>query len=167
AQNNPYSPTLKSSPLRLPEQMLRLPAPQNPKPNPPFQRRNPYPIKRVSPNQMQERREYHIGHKCSMPKLYLLEGMKFKEEEGEELEEEEACDKPNLVVLPVVQEAELLGISLHAIAGAPSPKTMTLDGKIGTCLVIVLIDTGSIHSFIDANVARRAKLPVEEGHLAV
>ncbi|KAA8531351.1 hypothetical protein F0562_006060 [Nyssa sinensis] len=58
--------------------------------------------------------------------------MEFKEEEEEEvMAEEEVADQPNSVVLPVVQQAELLGISLHAIAGAPSPKTMRLVGKIG------------------------------------
>ena len=60
-----------------------------------------------------------------------------------------------------------MGISLYAIVGAPSPKTMRLVGKIGECLVIVLIDTGSTYSFINVNVARRAKLQVEEGHLAI
>ena len=60
-----------------------------------------------------------------------------------------------------------MGISLHTIVGAPSPKTTRLVRKLGECSVIVLIDTGSTHGFIDVNVARRAKLPVEEGHLAV
>ncbi|KAA8549923.1 hypothetical protein F0562_001607 [Nyssa sinensis] len=188
AQNSPYTPSSKPTPLRLPGQnpiprlpapnpVLRLPAPQNPRPSPPFQRRNPYPIKRISPNQMQERREkglcyfcdekYHQGHKCSKPKLYLLEGMEFEGEGEEELEEEKTFKQPDTEIIPAVQQAEMLGISLHAIAGAPSPKTMRLVGKIGTCSVIVLIDTGSTHSFIDVNVARRAKLPMEEGHLAV
>lgn len=111
AQNSPYAPSFKPTPLRLPGQnpiprlpapnpVLRLPAPQNPRPNPPFQRRNPYSIKCISPNQMQERREkglcyfcdekYHQGHKCSRPKVYLLEGMEF---EGEE--EEETFNQPN------------------------------------------------------------------------
>jgi len=60
-----------------------------------------------------------------------------------------------------------LGISLHAIAGAPCPKTMRLVEKIGTCSIIVLINTGNTYSFIDVNVARKAKLPIEEGHFAV
>ena len=48
---------------------------------------------------MHERREkglcyfcdekYHPGHKCSMSKLYLLEGMEFEGEGEEKLEEEE------------------------------------------------------------------------------
>ncbi|KAA8515066.1 hypothetical protein F0562_018147 [Nyssa sinensis] len=101
------------------------------------------------------------------PKLYLLEGMEFEGEGEEELEEEETFQQPDTETIPVVQQAEMLGVSLHAIVGAPSPKTMRLVGKIGTCSVIVLIDIDSTHSFIDVNVARRAKLPVKEGHLAV
>ncbi|KAG2695854.1 hypothetical protein I3760_07G031900 [Carya illinoinensis] len=187
-QNNPYSPSLKPTPLRLlgqnsiprlpaPNPILRLPTFQNPRLNPPFQERNHYPIKRVSPNQMQERRDkelcyfcdekYHWGHKCSKPKLYLLERMEFEGGKRREFKEEETLNQLNTVALPTTQQAELLGISLHAIARAPSPKTLRLVGKIGTCLVIVLIDIGSTHSFIDVNVVRRAKLPVGEGHLAV
>jgi len=39
------------------------------------------------------------------------------------------------------QEAELLGISLHALAGALAPRTMRLMGKIGGHQVVILIDT--------------------------
>lgn len=100
-------------------------------------------------------------------KIILIRSMEFEGEAEEELEEEEAPNQPDVVVIPIAQQFEQLGISLHSIAGASSPKTMRLVGKIGTCLVIVLIDTSSIHSFIDMNVARKAKLPMEEGHLAV
>lgn len=93
--------------------------------------------------------------------------MEFDVEGKEDLEEEETFNQHDIETIPTVQQAELLGISLHAIAGALSPKTMRLVGKIGTCSVIVLIDTGSICSFINVNVPRRAKLPMEEGHLAV
>jgi hypothetical protein len=47
------------------------------------------PIRRISSNQMQERREkglyyycdgkYHIGHNCNRPKVYLLEGLEVEE----------------------------------------------------------------------------------------
>lgn len=84
-----------------------------------------------------------------MPKLYLLEGMDFKGGEEEELEKEETFNQPNTETTTVVQQVELLGIALHVIVGAPSTKTIRLVGKIGTCSVIVLIDTGSTHSFID------------------
>jgi hypothetical protein len=99
--------------------------------------------------------------------VYLLEGMEFKEEGEEELEEKETFNQSDTETIPAIQQADLLGISLHAIAGVPSPKTMRLVGKIRTCSIIVLINTGSTHSFIDVNMARKAKLPVKEGHLAV
>ena len=59
-------------------------------------------------------------------------------------------------------EGELLEISFHAIVGAPSPKTMRLMRSINNQAVVVLIDMGSTHSFLDPNVARRAKLPIHE-----
>ncbi|KAG7969461.1 hypothetical protein I3843_07G032400 [Carya illinoinensis] len=171
-QNNPYSPSLKSTPLRLlgqnsiprlpaPNPVLRLPTSQNPRLNPPFQQRNHYPIKCVSPKQMQERRDKELCYFCD-EKEWNLKG-----EKEEEFKEEKTLNQLNTMALPTTQQAELLGISLHAIARASSPKTLRLVGKIGTCLVIVLIDIGSTHSFIDVNVVRRAKLPVGEGHLAI
>ena len=122
---------------------------------------------------MQERREkglcyfcddrYQPGHKCNRPRLYVLEGMEFEEEEGEE----EMFSSENTEVLPGELQAELLGISLHAIAGAPSPKTMRIIGKIGNSTVIVLIDTGSTHSFVDVKVARREKMQVVGSRMVV
>ena len=126
---------------------------------------------------MHERRErglcyfcddkYQTVHKCSRLKLYLLEGMEFEREGEEKLEEEEVLNPHDTKAMHAIQQIELLGISLHAIAGAPYPKTMRLVGKIGTSSVIGLNDNGSTHSFIDVNVAKKAKLPVEEGHLVV
>lgn len=60
------------------------------------------------------------------------------------------------------QEAELLGISWHALAGVVAPRTMRVMGKIGEQLVVVLIDTGSTHSFVDQDLARRIRLPAEK-----
>ncbi|KAL9399299.1 hypothetical protein Peur_008260 [Populus x canadensis] len=93
--------------------------------------------------------------------------MEFKEEGEEELEEKETFNQPNTETILAIQQADLLGISLHAIAGAPSPKIVRLVGKIGTCSIIVLINIGNTHCFIDVNVVRKEKLLVEEGHLAV
>lgn len=68
AQNSSHSASFKPSHLRLPTQnptlrllapnpVPRLPAPPTLRPNPPFHKKTPYPIKRISPNQTQERRE--------------------------------------------------------------------------------------------------------------
>jgi hypothetical protein len=55
-----------------------------------------------------------------------------------------------------------LGISLHAIAGSPAPKTMRMMGRLNNQFAVVLIDTGSTNNFVDPDVARRAKLPIQE-----
>jgi hypothetical protein len=60
------------------------------------------------------------------------------------------------------KEAELLGISLYALAGAVAPQTMRLEGKIGVQQVVILIDTDSTHGFVDQQLAKRLHLPVEE-----
>lgn len=104
-------------------------------------------------------KKYHPGHKCNRPKLYLLGvdiggGLEETEEEIEELDQQ-------------IQTAELLVISLHALAGVSSPKTMRLEGTIGRHSVIILIDTSNMYSFLDQNVARNMNLLVEASHLAV
>jgi hypothetical protein len=86
---------------------------------------------------MQERREKGIcynsdekfqpGHRCSRPRLFLLEGVEL--EEPEEIRVEEIIQEEETEVGS--QEAELLGISLHSLAGAISPKKMRVLGKIG------------------------------------
>ncbi|XP_035543610.1 uncharacterized protein LOC118347690 [Juglans regia] len=181
SQNSPHPNTHKPAPLRLlgPNPIPRLPAPPPPdsQPNPNVPKRYHFPIKRLNPSQMQERRDkglcyncdqkYQIGHRCNWPKLYLLEVLELGGGDYEEEEGEETYAQGDMGVDPTTQQAELLVISLHAIAGAPSPKTMRLVGKIGKNPVTVLIDTGSTHSFIDMNVARKIRLPVEESHLAV
>jgi hypothetical protein len=84
------------------------------------------------------------------------------------LEEEGALVVQGEPLQEEVEEGELLGISLHALAGSSAPRTMRLIGKVGSQEVIVLIDTGSTHSFVDPNVARKAYLSADgEGQLTV
>lgn len=135
-----------------------------------FNTRPTIPMRRISPTQTQERREkglcyfcedkYQPGHRCNKPRLYLLEGVELEGKEGV-VEEEEAI--PEDEVECEVTEGELLSISSHAIAGAPAPKTIQLFGKIAGKSVIILIDTGSTHSFVDLHVAKKAQLPTHEG----
>ncbi len=84
----------------------------------------------------------------------MLEGVELGEPEEirvEEVEpEEESEGEP--------QGAELLGISMHALAGALAPRTMRLMGRILGQQVVILIETGSTHSFVDQNLAKRLQL---------
>jgi len=56
-----------------------------------------------------------------------------------------------------VKEPEL---SLHAVDGGSSPKTIKLLGQINRKPVSIFLDTGSTHNFIDPKMVHRAGLQV-------
>lgn len=51
-------------------------------------------------------------------------------------------------------------ISLHAITGSPNLRTMRLWGMIKCQGIIILIDSGSSHNFLDALIASKMALEV-------
>ena len=59
-----------------------------------------------------------------------------------------------------VNEQPELEISLHALTGWTSPKTMRLEAKIGNVVAAVLIDSGSTYNFISEKMANLLRLPV-------
>jgi len=77
------------------------------------------------------------GHVCSTPKLFLLEAVE-KEEESPGKTPEPAEEDPGDFFLEEFPE-----ISLNAITGMPSPKTMRLIGIVRYGKAIILIDSGS------------------------
>lgn len=105
------------------------------------------PVQKVTQAQMEEKRrkglcsscdaKWSRGLVCEEPKLFLIEGI---EEEMEEdpasvvVEEVLGCED-NLIAKPE--------ISLNAITGTPTPKTMRLLGVLKNQQVIILIDSGS------------------------
>ncbi|KAG6715674.1 hypothetical protein I3842_04G006200 [Carya illinoinensis] len=136
-----YNPKpINSAPvLKLPAPLPRLEPMPPPNPNN-LPRRKIFPIKRISPAQMEEMKsrglcyycdeKFHVGYKCSRPKLFLLKGLENEDKEKGE-------DEGSLTVIqnegPVVKDkevGELLGISLHALVGSLSPKTMRVEGSI-------------------------------------
>ncbi|KAJ0040440.1 hypothetical protein Pint_28753 [Pistacia integerrima] len=109
-----------------------------------------------------------LGTQRSKPRIFLLEGLEEAiEEEAESSEGKLALIQSEEPTREGEELRELLGISLHAMAGLLAPKTMTIEGFINNQKVLILIDTRSTHSFMDPYIARRAKLPVGESHLTV
>jgi hypothetical protein len=84
---------------------------------------------------------------CIVPKLFLIEAVqKEKEEEGNP-------------VAPAEEDSgeffleEFSEVSLNAITGTPSLKTMQIIGAIHFHRVVVLIDSESTHNFVDTKLA--------------
>ncbi|WJZ85545.1 hypothetical protein VitviT2T_005072 [Vitis vinifera] len=89
--------------------------------------------------------KFALGHRCK--KLFLIEGCWPEEDSGDgigDIEEKEDNDE--------------LEISLHAMAGSPAPQTMQIHGVINQQSLIVLIDSGSTHNFIEERLAEKLGL---------
>lgn len=77
-------------------------------------------------------------HACKNPHIYLLQINKEVSDEEEELPIDEKEEKPQLETLP--NSKEELEISLAAIAGTPTVRTMRLVGSILGEQVVILVD---------------------------
>lgn len=95
--------------------------------------------------------KYTPGHQCKK-QLLLLEG-------GEEEEEEE------MEVIADVHEEDNGAISLHAIKGVASSKIIKVEGRAQEGTLMVLIDKGSTHSFIDEGTTKKMKYPLANTQL--
>ncbi|KAF5443243.1 hypothetical protein F2P56_035816, partial [Juglans regia] len=128
----------------------------------------PTPMRRVFSSQMDEKRKkglcfhceekWHLGHVCKTPKIYLLQPV---EQVGDDKGEEVFYDTTDLTDTPpptTTQEGPI--ITLNALTGTPSPKTMRLYGHIGAASVLILVDTGSTHNFLDPSIVKKTKLQV-------
>jgi hypothetical protein len=89
------------------------------------------------------------GHVCAAPKFFLIEEVETLEDGNmvRELEDGEMEETPE--------------ISLIAITGTPNPRTMKLVGVLKNQQVVVLIDSGSAHNFVDAHLAKLLGLQVQ------
>ncbi|XP_060210958.1 uncharacterized protein LOC132637972 [Lycium barbarum] len=146
-QTNPKPPTLPT-----PNQPLRLTYPT----------KKPNPRAALKPNNLETLRtqglcykcheKYFPGHQCKPKTLHAMEGV-----EGEpEPKVEEFVDVPETLEEPVEEQAE---ISINAILGlsnTSSPhKAFKIMGFVKKIPIIVPIDTGSTHSFVDLIVLKK------------
>ena len=56
-------------------------------------------------------------------------------------------------------------ITLYALVGSPTPGTMRVKGRIKSISLVVLMDSGSTHNFIDASVIPDLHIPVNESQI--
>jgi hypothetical protein len=112
---------------------------------------------------MRERREkglcyycddkYSQSHVCKTPRIFLIQGMEW---------EQDMADNSVCIEEEGIEElgVNLPEISLHAISGTPTPHTMRVVGFIRGQMVVILIDSGSTHNFLDPSIVKKTQLSI-------
>ena len=99
--------------------------------------------------------------------MFLLEGFPLANEPSSQAKLLELED--NEVEVQVEQElgnnALEVEITLYALVGSPSPKTMRVRSKIKELGLVSLIDSGSTHNFLDLFVVLTLKLQIETSQM--
>ena len=112
--------------------------------------------------------KFQPGHHCKSTKIFLLEGLYPFQGPSSNVQ----LIKLNDIDMPLSLESDLLHfesveskpkiakaeITLYALLGSPSPGTMRIKGKINGHWVVILIDTGSTHNFLDAAIISKLQL---------
>ncbi|KAI5338356.1 hypothetical protein L3X38_017627 [Prunus dulcis] len=122
--------------------------------------RKDMPIKKLTREEIQYKRQNHLcfycdekfvrGHKCARKQILLLD-MGYNSSEEEEIVHE-------LQQIEQVDERNACCITACALYGTPAPiaiKTMKLTAVIKNCPVVVLLDSGSSHNFIDIGMVKK------------
>jgi hypothetical protein len=94
--------------------------------------------------------KYSRGHNRFCRRLFFVEGVEI-----DDTTDADAAAKAD----PGATEAPVF--SLHAVAGVAIGNTMQVCVLVGTTPLIALLDTGSTHSFIAEEAARRTGLPIQ------
>ncbi|XP_062173762.1 uncharacterized protein LOC133879249 [Alnus glutinosa] len=121
------------------------------------------PTQRISRAQMRERREkglcyycddkYSQSHVCKTLRIFLIQGMEW---------EQDMADNSVCIEEEGIEElgVNLPEISLHTISGTPTPHTMRVVGFIRGQMVVILIDSGSTHNFLDPSIIKKTQLSI-------
>ncbi|KAJ0436024.1 putative nucleotidyltransferase, Ribonuclease H [Helianthus annuus] len=122
---------------------------------------NPPPTRRISNAEAKARREkglcyycddkYFQGHRCTKPQFFVIC-------DAEEIEEPPPTTDSSAFDVHSDTQAE---ISFHAITGAVHPQTLRLPGKMLHKDVVVLVDGGSTHNFIEQALVDRFGLLID------
>jgi len=73
--------------------------------------------------------------------------------------DQDSAEQSKLLQVEEDQEA-IPEISFHAIAGTAHPQTLRVMGRLRSKEVMVLIDGGSTHNFIDQSIVNKYELHV-------
>ncbi|XP_042972693.1 uncharacterized protein LOC122304485 [Carya illinoinensis] len=125
------------------------------------------PFKKVNPSHIDEKRKkglcFHCEEKwnptyvCKKPKVYFIQ-LDSDIENQLKVEESEV----SIPEEPKSDEVDSLEVSVNAISGCIGGNAIRLHGYVGSCVVEVLVDSGSTHNFLDPLVVKEAKLRVQQ-----
>ncbi|XP_026420118.1 uncharacterized protein LOC113316109 [Papaver somniferum] len=120
------------------------------------------PIKRLTPAQMQARRDkglcyncdvfYKPGHHCKTQQLFTLVAS------DEDNSSPPIDDSEEEAASPTTSEDTTMEISLHSLTGLVNQSIIRVPSKLNKHDIFILIDTGSTHSFIDEKLANKLQL---------
>ncbi|KAL2253796.1 UNVERIFIED_CONTAM: Transposon Ty3-G Gag-Pol polyprotein [Sesamum indicum] len=100
---------------------------------------------------------YAPGHRCKYRQVYML-----LEDEGAKDNEEEEQGK--YITETEKEKEEDVSVSLHAMKGDFHYRTLRLEGIVEDKEILILIDSGSTHCFLDEKVANLLGCKVEKTH---
>ncbi|XP_062088454.1 uncharacterized protein LOC133795014 [Humulus lupulus] len=123
--------------------------------------------RRLSETELQEKKRRGVcfkcdgrwtqGHECSQAEVQVV------------IIQDEAVDAPatdpigevlGIAAATEAAEAHMVEVSLNAVVGLTSPKTMKILGSILGHEVVVLVDSGATHNFITTELAQKLALPL-------
>ena len=180
----------KPSPARFPLPCFNpppLPPPPPILPNPPTRPQNPpppplpLPIRRLTSTEMAARRarglcfncdeHFTPGHRCKTKQFLCLLASAPDDEADPAIEilpPATAADPDAIPPTGDVMADETPAISFHAFAGHSVPSTLRLEGRVNGHPVLILVDSGSTHNFIQTRMAKFLGLVVQPtAHLKV
>ena len=135
-------------------------------------------VKKISAAQMEERKKKGLcyncddkwapRHKCKQATLFLMEGVEVASDSNHNDQyveiDNEVCKNEVCKGRRPDQETEP-EITLYALVGSPTPRTMRVKGKVNFVSLVILVDSGSTHNFIDAAVVSVLHVPMDESQI--
>ena len=106
------------------------------------------------------------GHKCKNVVMFLLDCVEFVPNNGlgvriAELEEGGENSVIGCSLNGQEDSVEEVGITLYALSGIPTSGTMRVMGRIMHKSLVILIDSGSTHNFVDTSLFSQLHIPVD------
>lgn len=95
--------------------------------------------------------KYSPTHNCPRKKLFSME---IRMIEGENIQD---VSKEAWVTPDLEEQPKLLQMSIHAVTGEKACETLKVTGYVGKTPILILVDSGSSHNFLDEKLAKELK----------